>query len=423
MKSAKIFQIIIGQFCRRLFEINTKVNIELKANMESNIESTDQSKCFLFDPNVHTLADIEDVALNIFKYLSGTDLLNAMLVCTSWNYYISTSSQLMTKIVLLTSKCGTRCLSKVLCESQRMYQHLSILRGIDYKINFHIDKYTWKTIKIQKGLFDKKLVVFLNQFSKTLEEIEFYQMRTIIEFDGVAIAHFPKLEVLKLKCNSIEACYIILVIHSTLGTIKDLTLPIQAIALTFHIISHGNVAIKLRKLHILGPLITMNSEIEHCLVAHSNHLEQLTIDCAVLNSTIELIWNDMTALKVVKIRMRNRLMNATDPVLRPNQSIQQLWIFNAKVQNSVYEKIFDATPNLKQLLVFRPERKIFDMCILRSKKIETMSIWILEKSFFENFFSNDTILYYKNGEYVCRSKRGFWNCFLQKCKMLLQNFQ
>ncbi|CAO1335963.1 unnamed protein product [Diamesa serratosioi] len=383
----------------------------------------DQVKSYLFDPNVHTLADIEDVSVKVFRYLRGNDLLNAMLVCREWNYYISNSSQLMRKIVLTTSKCGTRCLEEILRESTRMYQHLSITRSIEYSLDFHIDKYTWRTIKIQKCVFDKKMVVFLNQFSMTLTEIEFYQMRTIIEFDGAAIAEFPNLEVLKLKCNSIEACYIILVIHSTLGTIKELTLPIQAIALTFHIITHGNVDIKLRKLHILGPLIAMTPEIEQCLVAHSNHLEELTIDCAILNSTIELIWNDMKALKVVKIRMRNRLMNSIDPILKANNSIKQLWLFNAKVQNSVYEKIFDATPNLTQLLIFRPERKIFDMCILRNKKMESMSIWILEKNFFENFFSNDTIMYYENGQYIGKSKRGFWNCFLQKCKMLLQNFQ
>lgn len=384
---------------------------------------SEPAESYLINSSVHTLADIEDVAVNVLSFVRGSELLNAMLVCRSWNNYISKSSELMKKIVLKTNKCDTRDLEQILCQSTRMYQNLSLSRCIDYKLNYHIDKFTWKTLRIQKCLFDKRLVLFLNQFSRTLEEIEFYQMRTIIEFDGPPIASFPKLETLRLKCNSIEACYIILIIHSTLGRIKDLTLPIQAIALTFHIITHGNVNIRLRKLHILGPLIAMTPEIEQCLVAHSNHLEEITIDCAILNSTIELIWNDMKALKVVKIRMRNRLMNSIDPVLRPNSSIKQLWLFNAKVQNSVYEKIFDATPNLTQLFIYRPEQKLFNMCILRSKKMETMSIWLLEINFFEQFFSNDTILYYENNNYVGKNKRGFWSCFLQKFKMMLQNFQ
>ncbi|CAO1342283.1 unnamed protein product [Diamesa serratosioi] len=282
----------------------------------------------------------------IFNHLGGKDLLNALVVCRSFNDVISTSDVQMDKIRLKFDKTMSKFMEfKITMKvTNRNYQHLSISHDYVFFIN-ELDYFDWKSIRVQKMSFDKFLLEFLKKFEETVEELEFDQV--YIDQNGLysKAALFQNLEVFKINGTDNDAVYILSTFVRNIYQFKELKMPQSAFGRSY--MEFFDSCVKLEKLHLTTTAVSSIHETENSLYLMSDSLKELTMECFE-NSTMQFIWREMRALEKLNIKVQlHEDNNPQNFNLQENFSITKLYIQNKMLPDHVFKEISVATPNLE----------------------------------------------------------------------------
>lgn len=326
----------------------------------------------------HTLADLPVEVLNkIFRHSRGRDLLNISAVCKYWYSIVAESEDYMGKIRIKTDEHGTsniRRLKKMLHQTTRKYQHLSIRNAYDFNQDFKVMSFNWKSIHLTRLTYSGKFITFLSNFSETLQEIEMFDLN-FNTVEEVPVVHFPQLRVLKINCSRVESNFGIGIFKSALSHLTELSISYEAFHEIFRNQATANMKIKLNKLEISRKFENFKTldMVEDFLRTQKNCLEEVKLD-SLEKTTLEVLWNEMKVIRKVTIGSRD-VDIAPCLKLNTNHTIQELRVQSNEVGDTIYEMIFDATPNLRSLIVPKIDQNLLEVASQNLKKLEYLHCW------------------------------------------------
>lgn len=306
------------------------------------------SFCTILNSEEHSISNLPIHILDkILVKLSGKDLISLLAVSTSFNFAIASSNKFMSKIRLKAHSERTRVC--VLQCSNRKYQHLSFDDQHQCSDNFmESTKFQWKTIKIQNMILSNKLRSFINNFSKTLETLEYCNVSIDYKDYGVHNSSFPKLKTLIISGDACDASFIFLALMKGItATVQELKIPQNALVFLFDelLVNRPN----LKKLHLSTPSLNRLLDVQNSLLLYKDCLEELTVEMLNNNAT-KFIWIEMTSLKKVTLRACCSMFKASRSFILPdNNNIKEVIVHNNSVPFQVYEKIVNATKQLNIL--------------------------------------------------------------------------
>lgn len=148
-----------------------------------------------------------EVSINIFKMLSGDNLLTASVVSKDWYELIAHSRDCMRKIKVSFKRSNSQshtfdtiCL---LSRSTRRYENLDIFECKNVQGLFQQTRKEWKSVKIARTTFNnmKKILDFLEGIENSVEELILHEVQVKNCFNSGAVREltFPKLKTLHAK--------------------------------------------------------------------------------------------------------------------------------------------------------------------------------------------------------------------------------
>lgn len=332
----------------------------------------------LLNAQDHTLADLPVEVLNkIFKHIRGRDLLNISVVCKYWYSIIAESEDYMGKIRIKTDEHGTtniRRLKKMLRETTRKYQHLSIRNAYDFHPDFKVMSFNWKSIQITRLTYSGMFINFLSNFSDTLQELEMFDLN-FNTTEIVPVVEFPQLRVLKINCSRVESYFGIGIFKSTLSHLTELSISYEAFHDIFRNDATANMKINLNKLEITRKFENFKTldMVEDFLRTQKNCLEEIKLD-SLEKTTLEVLWNEMNVIRKVTIGSRD-VDIATCLNLHTNETIHELRVQSNDIGDTIYEMIFNSTPNLRSLIVPKLDQNLLEVASENLKKLEYLHCW------------------------------------------------
>ncbi|CAO1299476.1 unnamed protein product [Diamesa hyperborea] len=304
----------------------------------------------------HTINDFP-VGLNtIFKYLSGEDLLNCLLVSKVFNSEIITNNKCMDKIVFNTVDKELSIANQVLKRSRRKYQHLRIKSVIGYKINFRTKKFHWKSIDFQQTYVGPYVTKFLKKFTKTVKKISFSNCRVINGRETNSIPFFDKLETLEVSGDiAFECAKIVCKFRRQLETLKNLKIPQKAFGILTNIILQWNL--KLEKLHLTDPVVTNITDTIESLRTQKNSLKELTME--ILDQiSMSFFWEELICLEKLTLGADYPEFYGIYRELKINKTIKSIRFNSEDLPLHVYQSISISTPNLSKICLSSTKPKL-----------------------------------------------------------------
>lgn len=310
----------------------------------------------------HSIADFPLALQIIFDYLPGTDLISCLAVCKSTNFEIATSEKLMDKIVLIVPRGHKMIADQILNNTNRKYKHISIQHEYEYGLDFKNDFFKWKSLHIQRTIFCSTMWKFLEQFKKTISELNFSFIKVELCVDQ-KFPIFDKLETLKIKCEVTETAMIYYEFQMNFPGLKHLTISQFGYEFAISVIKRTKYDVFLDTMHLTQPKLASFWTVEHVLKGQKNCLKELTLE-KLNSSAMENIWKEMKVLKKLTIGKKIPAFRR-NMALATNNSINEIVIHSTTVPFYVYEQIVNATPNLKILRVTNknnPRRDLKVVC-------------------------------------------------------------
>lgn len=324
----------------------------------------------------HSIAQLPaGILRSIFNRLNGQSLLNCLATCKSFNHIIAPSNALMEKIRLSAFKStpkNVKQLQHILFYTNRKYQHLTISKDRLFTLDYQILKFNWKSIQIDKILFGNSLLIFLDQFTN-LTEIEFVDCKIESENHLRDIAVYPKLTTLKINCEEAVACFIILNFEKSIVNLKELLLPQTAFGVAHNIIRFRTVTFRLKKLHLTSPSGFQALDVISPLRSQREYLEEIKLEI-LDNSSLHYIWGSMKRIKKVSLTDKYSFIRIEDLALESNINIQELHINSKRMSLNMFEKILDATPELKILHINKMNKRFIQMCADKLLQLEVLNV-------------------------------------------------
>lgn len=325
----------------------------------------------------HSIAQLpEEILTSVFSSLNGQSLLNCLAVCKSFNETIASSVAFMSKIRLnaykSTSK-NVKHLQYTLVFTNRKYQHLTISKDKLLTLDYQILRFNWKTIKVDKILFGNSLLNFLHQFIANLTEIEFIDCKIESESHLKKVVVYPKLKTLKINCEEAVACFIILNFEKNIVNLEELLLPQTAFGVAHNIIRFRTVTFRLKKLHLTSPSGFQALDVISPLRSQRNYLEEIKLDI-LDNSSLHYIWGSMKRISKVSLTDKYSFIRLDDLSLDSNINIQELHINSKRMSLKMFEKILDATPELKILHINKMNKRFIEMCAEKLLQLEVLNV-------------------------------------------------
>ncbi|CAO1335983.1 unnamed protein product [Diamesa serratosioi] len=329
----------------------------------------------------HSIAQLPaDVLKSVFYRLNGGSLLNCLAVCKSFSEIIESSENFMGKIRLnaykSTSK-NVKQLQHILVFTNRKYQHLTISKDKLLTLDYQYIKFNWKSIKVDKILFGNYLLSFLQQFTMNLTEIEFFDCKIESESHLREIVVYPKLKTLKINCEEAVACFIVLNFEKNIVNLEELLLPQTAFGVAHNIIRFRTLTFRLKKLHLTSPSGFQALDVISPLRSQRDYLEEIKLDI-LDNSSLHYIWGSMKRIKKVSLTDKCSFVQLDDLALDANVNIQELHINSKRMSLKMFEKILDATPELKILHINKMNKRFIEMCAEKLLQLEVLNVGYLK---------------------------------------------
>lgn len=188
----------------------------------------------LLNKDDHMLIDLPEMIWEkIFSYVKGADLLSLTEVCQSWNSYI-TKHRIMIKFEIVIIKLKPKynyTAMQVIGQSNREFQNIHIKNYCTDNVIFlnHVlaMKFKWKSIKITRFNMNEQLLLFIEQHSKHLIEL---QMIGELKKDVVVerqLIELPMLRILQMDNYDYSDKTLKSLYFKGLVKLKELILPLK----------------------------------------------------------------------------------------------------------------------------------------------------------------------------------------------------
>lgn len=134
---------------------------------------------------------------DIFRHLSGEELLQCTLVCPEWNEIIGSTRSVMQKIVLncFDREYFLKPMKEILTNSTRKYECLELAGEFsDFMEEFLSSRgRKWKQVCTNHLRFCSysRLLDFLGIFQSSVQKLVLHETEFIIDNDSTKVLHFP----------------------------------------------------------------------------------------------------------------------------------------------------------------------------------------------------------------------------------------
>lgn len=377
---------------------------------------------FSVDPLEYFPPEITEL---IFENLSGKDLTNASLVCSSWHQYIAKSKNFTKKIKLnFNCHCEREFFDdtiNALTDSERVYENLEIesCSHCLEKIFPLLSVQRWKSVKIQRSNFlnSEQASDFFGRFQKTVEHLEISEVYVKHAYTAGRNKEliFPKLKVFRSK--NIQS-FLYFDIFANITTLEEFSASSnnQNVASLNAIRELLKVNFSLKKLKISGRLlyqifyhdISKSScfKLQEISIENHNHYGEAYEERVYENFTeflkhqdslrvvnIDKWMNDsvfqaILELPIVKLHMRNDIplscVETWEKIdFKDNPTLENLSI--PSFRGEIAKRIINCVPNLKHLMCTYADENFIEYLQSNTKNLQSLSIVLLNIEDYSKF--------------------------------------
>ncbi|CAO1335943.1 unnamed protein product [Diamesa serratosioi] len=315
----------------------------------------------------------------IFKSLSGQDLLNCAGLCTSFYAIISKEEHFTDKIVFKTGREPFKdydMIQEYLNQTTRTYKHIKIEHEDYINLDLRRDKFDWKSLQISRLNFTNDVYLFIDQFAETIEELEFHNIRKVFDINTLApVPEYPNIRSFKSNCTGFVGSFIVWLFRFRLRPITNLTICYDAFKFDIFEDRNGST-LSLSNLTLTGvhnnPHI--NAVLNNFLISQKDYLVDLEVS-QLNDKLLESVWNKMDIRKLTIGKKRNFDYHFKDIMkLEMNSSIEELIIKNEDFPGFVLNKMYENTNCLETLRVTSFDEECLLYTRLSAKTLKALYI-------------------------------------------------
>lgn len=297
----------------------------------------------------HTIDDYRVGLRQILEFLPGKDLINCLLVSTTFYREITSNAKYMDKIAFNLVDKQMILAQIVLTKTTRKYKHLKIKSVIECTIDFQPTKFKWQSIHFQDTYFCPYVLKFLRTFTKTVESITFSNCKAFNgnplelaplfnKLQNIEFVDTASYDSIKILCKFIVQFKILKslkIAQGGFGLLTDLLLKFK---------------IKLQKLHLTNPKITNISKTVDAFRTQKDCLKELTME--ILDPTsISFCWDELKCLEKITLGAENPEIYGRFNEIKINFTIRSIRLNCESLPLYVYQSLSISSPNLLVFIV------------------------------------------------------------------------